>query len=204
MTAALCIAGAIALHELEDMGISISSRIVSINGCNDEKSMFAAIEQAKQAGDSVGGVVECAVTGLPVGLGEPIFDGLENRIAAAVFGIPAVKGIEFGAGFAAASMRGSEHNDPFVMGAGGAVRTATNNHGGILGGLSSGMPLVFRAAFKPTPSIGLPQKTVNLSEKVHADLVIEGRHDPCVAVRAVPCVEAAAAIAVWDLMAKEN
>ncbi len=162
--------------------------------------MRAAIAAAAKEGDSVGGVVECGITGLPAGLGEPIFDGLENRIAAAVFGIPAVKGIEFGAGFAAAAMRGSENNDPFYYDTAGAVKTRTNHHGGILGGLASGMPLVFRAAFKPTPSIVKPQRTVNLLTGQDSELVIRGRHDPCVVPRAVPCVEAAAAVAVYDLM----
>ena len=136
-------------------------------------------------GDSVGGVVECFATGLPAGLGDPMFDGVENRVARALFGIPAVRGVEFGAGFAAADMRGSAHNDPFRM-EGGRVVTETNRHGGALGGITSGMPLVVRAAFKPTPSIALAQRSVSLSRREDAPLQIRGRHDPCVVPRAVP------------------
>ena len=128
-----------------------------------------------------------------------MFEGVENRLAAALFAVPAVKGVEFGAGFAAAGMRGSEHNDPFEA-ADGMIRTRTNNHGGILGGITSGMPLVFRAAFKPTPSIGKEQDTVSLSDMKNARLTVHGRHDPCVVVRAVPVVEAAAALVLADLM----
>jgi chorismate synthase len=162
------------------------------------ESMCMEILSAKEAGDSVGGTVECCVTGLPVGIGEPVFDGLENKIAAAAFAIPAVKGIEFGNGFECAALRGSQNNDPFYFD-GGSVKTRTNNCGGIQGGLSNGMPLIFRLAFKPTPSIALEQDSVNLSSKQNVKLTVEGRHDPCVVLRAVPCVEAAAAIAVYDL-----
>ncbi|MBQ7101644.1 MAG: chorismate synthase [Clostridia bacterium] len=128
-----------------------------------------------------------------------VFDGLENRIAQAVFGIPAVKGIDFGAGFAAAAMRGSEHNDPFVLREGRVV-TETNHAGGILGGITNGMPLLFRCAFKPTPSIAREQKTVRLSTMTEEFFRVQGRHDPCIVPRAVPCVEAAAAIAVYDAL----
>ena len=126
-----------------------------------------------------------------------MFDGMENRIASIIFGIPAVKGLEFGNGFEAALLRGSQNNDSFYM-EGDRVRTRTNRHGGILGGITSGMPLVFRAAFKPTPSIGRDQQSVSLSKKEDAILAVKGRHDPCIVPRAVPCVEAAAAIAVYD------
>ena len=129
-----------------------------------------------------------------------MFGGVENKIASCVFGIPAVKGVEFGAGFEAARMRGSENNDEFYYEEDGRVRTRTNNHGGILGGITTGMPIVFRAAFKPTPSIGKPQKSISFSEKKDAVLEIKGRHDPCVVMRAVPCVEAAAAITVLDII----
>ena len=159
--------------------------------------MQAEIAQAKAEGDSVGGVIECVVDGLPAGVGEPMFGGLENLIARAVFAIPAVKGLEFGAGFAAARLRGSENNDPFRV-QNGRIVTETNNCGGILGGISTGMPVVFRAAFKPTPSISREQDSVSLSRMEHETLVIHGRHDPCIVPRAVPCVEAAAAIAVLD------
>ena len=160
-------------------------------------AMQAEIVQAKAEGDSVGGVIECVVDGLPAGVGEPMFGGLENLIARAVFAIPAVKGLEFGAGFAAARLRGSENNDPFRV-QNGRIVTETNNCGGILGGISTGMPVVFRAAFKPTPSISREQDSVSLSRMEHETLVIHGRHDPCIVPRAVPCVEAAAAIAVLD------
>ena len=134
---------------------------------------------------------------MPAGVGEPMFGGLENRISQAVFGIPAVKGIDFGAGFDAAAMRGSENNDPFYFD-GGAVKTEGNNHGGILGGISTGMPIVFRAFFKPTPSIGRQQRSVNVKTGEAVELTVKGRHDPCIVPRAVPCVEAAAAAAVYD------
>jgi chorismate synthase len=137
------------------------------------------------------------VTGFPVGYGDPMFDGLENRLAAAIFGIPGVRGVEFGAGFAAAGMLGSEHNDPWYI-ASDQVVTSSNNHGGIIGGISTGMPIILRAAFKPTASIALEQQSVDLSQNKNCSLTIEGRHDPCIAVRAVPVVEAAVAITLLD------
>ncbi|MBO7363928.1 MAG: chorismate synthase, partial [Lachnospiraceae bacterium] len=161
------------------------------------EKMTARIAEAAQEGDSVGGIVECAVTGLPAGLGDPMFDGMENRIASAVFGIPAVKGIEFGSGFEAAGMKGSEHNDPFAV-RNGQVVTETNHAGGILGGITDGMPLLFRAAFKPTPSIAKAQRSVDLRTLEAVPLEVRGRHDPYIVPRAVPAVEAAAAIAVLD------
>ena len=167
--------------------------------------MKAAIEEARMDCDSVGAVVECVVYGLPAGLGGPIFDGLEGKIARLVYSIPAVKGVEFGAGFDVAGMRGSENNDPFVM-AGDKVTLKTNKCGGILGGISVGedVPLVFDCAFKPTPSIGKTQETVDLTAKTNTVINIEGRHDPCVAPRAVPVVEAAAALAIYDEILKER
>jgi chorismate synthase len=159
--------------------------------------MREAIAAAKAEGDSLGGIVECAVLGVPAGLGDPMFDGMENRIARIVFGIPAVKGLEFGAGFGLAALRGSEANDSFVL-RGGRIETETNRCGGILGGITDGMPLSFRAAFKPTPSIAKEQRTVDLETREEKTLVIEGRHDPCIVPRAVPVVEAAAALAVYD------
>ena len=163
------------------------------------EKMKEAILKAKEEGDSVGGIVECAVFGLPGGLGGPLFDGMEGQIAKIVFGIPAVKGIEFGAGFAAAEMKGSENNDPFTL-TEGAVRTRTNHSGGILGGITDGMPLVFRAAFKPTPSIAKEQQSIDLRTMKETPLKIRGRHDPCIVQRAVPVVEAAAAVAVYDAL----
>lgn len=219
LTAPLCIAGGICIQLLAREGITVISRIAAIADVEDEgalcastaekpfptvsdergEAMRAAIAAAKADGDSVGGVIECAVLGLPAGLGGPLFGGLEGRISAAVFGIPAVKGIEFGAGFAAARMRGSENNDCFEMSAGRVV-TKSNNCGGILGGISDGMPLVFRAAVKPTPSIAAEQLTLNMKTMEETALHVPGRHDPCVVPRAVPCVEAAAAIAVYDAL----
>ena len=197
LTAPLCIAGGLALQVLEGMGIEIRAEIAAIGGDADPATMLDRIDRAREQGDSVGGVVRCVCTGVPAGVGEPMFGGLENRIACAVFGIPAVKGVDFGAGFDAAAMPGSENNDPFSFD-GGQVRTATNNHGGILGGISTGMPIVFRAFFKPTPSIGKPQRSVNMKTGEEVELRIKGRHDPCIVPRALPCVEAAAAVALYD------
>ena len=219
LTAPLCIAGGICLQVLAREGIRVISRIAAIGGVEDRGELLSStaekdfpvvdeargeamrqlIAQAKAQGDSVGGIVECAVLGLPAGLGDPMFAGMENRIASVVFGIPAVKGVEFGAGFAAAALRGSENNDPYIV-ENGLVRTAANHCGGILGGITNGMPLVFRAAFKPTPSIALEQDSVDLTTMRPAKLRVGGRHDPCIVPRAVPCVEAAAAFAVLDAL----
>ena len=165
--------------------------------------MQQAILEARQEGDSVGGIVECAAIGLPAGLGEPMFGGVENRLAAALFGIPAVKGVEFGAGFAAARLRGSQNNDPFTMNH-GRVETVSNHAGGILGGITSGMPVIVRAALKPTPSIARPQQTVSLQAGEETQLQIRGRHDPCIAHRAVPVVEAVTAAVLLDLLLEGN
>ena len=199
LTAPLCIAGGIALQLLERKGVKVSARAVRIGGETDPSKMEAAIAAARADGDSVGGVVEAEVRGLPAGVGDPIFLGLENRIAQAVFGIPAVKGIEFGEGFAAAEMKGSENNDPYGV-EDEKVVPLTNHAGGILGGLSTGAPVVFRVAFKPTPSIAKEQDSVDLATGRPVKLSVKGRHDPCVVPRAVPCVEAAAAIAVCDAL----
>ena len=197
LTAPLCIAGGIALQQIERLGVSVSARAVRIGGETDPERMEAAIAAARDAGDSVGGVVEAEVRGLPAGIGDPMFGGLENRIAQIVFGIPAVKGIEFGEGFAVVDLKGSENNDPYGV-VDGKVVALTNHAGGILGGISTGAPVVFRVAFKPTPSIAKEQDSVDLEKMEPAKLVVKGRHDPCVVLRAVPCVEAAAAIAVYD------
>lgn len=230
LTAPLCFAGAVCIQILERKGIHIGAHILSIKGVKDTpfdevqidaetlkmvtskafpvrddaagEAMQAAIAAARANADSVGGIIECAVTGLPVGVGEPMFDGLESRLAAAVFAIPAVKGVEFGKGFGVAELFGSENNDDFLYEADGTVRTKTNNHGGSLGGISSGMPLVLRVAFKPTPSIGQEQDTISISKRENDKLAIVGRHDPCIAPRAVPCVEAAAAVALLDLLCR--
>lgn len=229
LTAPLCIAGGICLQLLAQQGIRIAAHIQAAGSAKDRpfdpmgesmetldalakaplavldaaaaEAMRQEILSARAEADSVGGVIECIIQGLPAGLGDPMFWGLENRIAQAIFAIPAVKGLEFGAGFAAAGMRGSENNDAFCM-KDGAVRTKSNNHGGILGGISSGMPILFRAAFKPTPSIGQEQDTVSLSQNCETKLTVHGRHDPCIVPRAVPCVEAAAALAIYDAYLK--
>ncbi len=224
LTAPLCFAGAVCMQYLEDKGIKVGAhieRIAGISDCRydsvnvdfkdvsekefpvlcDEKGeeMQTKIEQARLDGDSVGGVIECAVTGLPAGVGEPMFDGVENVISHAVFAIPAIKGIEFGSGFAGSDMTGSENNDAFTV-CDGKIITETNNHGGVLGGITSSMPVVFRVAVKPTPSISKAQKSVNLITREEENLVINGRHDPCIVPRAVPCVEAATAVAIMNLM----
>jgi len=200
LTAPLCIAGGIAMQLLEKRGVSVNARILSIGGEKDSERMFELIDKVRTEGDSVGGIIECTVEGLCPGVGEPMFDGLENRIAQAVFAIPAVKGIEFGAGFESATMLGSECNDPFYFDGEGNVRTDGNNHGGILGGISSGMPIVFRTAIKPTPSIAKEQQSVDMEKKENCTLQVRGRHDPCIVPRALPCIEAAAAVAVYDLI----
>lgn len=189
LTAPLCIAGGICLQVLKSKGIEVSAKILTPT--EDE------ILSAKAQGDSIGGVIECTVNGVPVGLGDPMFDGMENRIAGIVFGVPSVKGIEFGSGFAGSSSRGSENNDAFYMD-GNEIRTRTNHSGGILGGITNGMPIIFRAAVKPTPSIAKEQESISLSRNEGATLSVCGRHDPCIVVRAVPCIEAATAIAVYD------
>ncbi|MGA8543443.1 MAG: chorismate synthase [Thermoplasmata archaeon] len=160
--------------------------------------MEQAIAVARREGDSLGGVVEVRIDGVPVGLGEPFFDSIESAIAHAAFAVPAVKGIEFGAGFRAARMRGSEHNDPFVY-VGDQVRTSTNHAGGILGGLATGMPVVFRVVVKPTSSIARPQPTVDLASRTPTTLGVTGRHDPCIVPRAVVVLESIAAMALTDL-----
>ena len=161
--------------------------------------MQAAIVEAKADGDSVGGVIECAVTGLPAGLGGPLFGGMEGKIAQVVYGIPAVKGVEFGAGFHSAALRGSENNDEYAV-VEGKIQTKTNNAGGILGGITTGMPLMLKAAIKPTPSILMQQQTVSLKTMEETPLQIQGRHDPCIVPRAVPVIEAAVAIAIYDTL----
>lgn len=199
LTAPLCIAGGIVLQILAQKGVTVQARAERIGGETDPERQRAAILAAKTAGDSVGGVIACEVRGMPVGVGDPMFGGLENRIAQAVFGIPGVKGIEFGDGFAASERKGSENNDPYRM-VDGKVKPVTNHAGGILGGLSTGEPITFRVAIKPTSSIAIEQDSVNLQTGENARLRVHGRHDPCIVPRAVPCVEAAAALAVYDAL----
>lgn len=230
LTAPLCFAGALALQLLEQKEIIVAAHIGQIENVFDTAPDFAAvsreelvallrkpfpvfddmagmnmrqaIEAARMEQDSVGGVIRCFVLGLPAGVGEPMFGGVENRLAAALFGIPAVRGVSFGTGFAAAGMRGSAHNDPFVMSE-GAVRTRTNHAGGVLGGITSGMPLVVNIAVKPTASISKEQDTVDLETGERVPLVIHGRHDPCIVPRAVPVVEAVTALTVLDMMLED-
>ena len=230
LTAPLCVAGGIAKQILARRGIFVGAHLASVAGICDRpfplhptaalfeevaakpfpvldeaagERMRAAILEAKNDLDSVGGVIECAAAGLPAGLGEPMFGGVENRLAAALFGIPAVKGGEFGEGFRAAELRGSENNDPFTL-EDGEIRAETNRAGGVLGGITTGMPLVLRAAVKPTPSIGKAQRTVRLSRLEAEELTIHGRHDPCVAHRAAPVVEAVTAAVLLDMLLEGN
>jgi chorismate synthase len=199
------------IHNIKDkrfdpMGVSrdeiIKLRHKKFPVLNDKKTalMIDDVNKAREAGDSLGGVIECIVTNVPAGIGSPVFEGLENSISQLVFGIPAIKGIEFGAGFGVAKMLGSQNNDEFYVDERGYVITKTNNHGGILGGISSGMPIVFRVAVKPTPSISKPQKTIDIKNLTNEELEIHGRHDPCIVPRAVPVVESAANIAVLSHM----
>ena len=225
LTAPLCIAGGICRQILARRGITVNAHVLTIGSAQDRhfdpmgeqdlsrleqlalpvlepaagEAMEQEVLQARAAGDSMGGVVECLVQGYPAGVGDPMFGGLESRLSAILFGIPAVKGLEFGAGFSAAELRGTENNDAFCLEA-GCVRTRTNHHGGILGGISSGMPILFRLAFKPTPSVAAAQRTLRLSTGEEEILEIRGRHDPCIVPRAVPVVEAAAAAALLDAL----
>ena len=221
LTAPVCIAGGLCKQWLEARGVKIAARLACVAGvCDGEMDpvtpeldkigsdfpvidpeagaqMRHKIAEARAQGDSVGGVIECYVVGLPAGLGGPMFGGLESRIASACYGIPGVKGVDFGAGFSAAYLKGSENNDPYTL-ENGVIRTKSNHAGGILGGISTGMPVIFQLAMKPTPSISRPQTTVSLSHMEETTLEVKGRHDPCIAPRAVPVAEAAAALAILD------
>ena len=223
ITAPLCIAGGLCKQWLEEMDIHIGAHINWIDDIDDNRfdpvnpnlsgvnadfpvlssvcgeQMQEAIAEATKKGDSVGGIIECAITGLPAGIGEPMFGGVESRISQIIYGIPAVKGIDFGLGFASMCHPGSYCNDTFIM-ENGTLRTETNRCGGILGGITNGMPVLFRVAIKPTPSIAKPQQTVNLQTGEATTIEIKGRHDPCIVPRAVPVVEAATAIAIYDLI----
>lgn len=231
LTAPLCIAGGIAKQILARKNIFIGAHLASVAGIADEAfdlrptqaqfdeiaqkdfpviddaqgcMMQEAILSASKDGDSVGGVIECAAVGMPAGIGNPMFDGIENRLSAAIFGIPAVKGLEFGAGFDACNMRGSENNDPYRIGENGEITTETNHAGGILGGITTGQPIVLRVGIKPTPSIAKPQKTISLTKRENAELIVHGRHDPCIANRAVPVVEAVTALVLLDYILEEQ
>lgn len=225
MTAPMCIAGGICKQILEKKGIEINAYLYSIGNTQgkgykdvdcqsfdfnsidkefpvlcptDKDKMMAEIEDARSNCDSVGGVIECVIKGVPVGSGEYMFDSIESVISNLVFAVPAVKGIEFGSGFDISRMRGSEANDSFYYDDKGSVKTKTNHNGGINGGMANGMPITFRVAIKPTPSIGKEQDTINLESKTNVKLKIEGRHDSCIVPRAVPVIEAISAIAIFD------
>ncbi len=228
LTAPLCFAGAVCAQILERRGIYTGAHIAQIHNIRDAvfdrtnvtkedllavrykgfpvinsekgEEMRADIQAAAAGGESLGGMIACACVNVPAGIGSPIFDGLENTIAQLIFGIPAVKGLEFGAGFLTAKMLGSQNNDAFYVDDNGHVKTKTNNHGGILGGISSGMPITLNVAIKPTPSISQPQETVDYSAMKNEVVNIQGRHDPCIVPRAVPCVEAAVNIAILTHM----
>jgi chorismate synthase len=221
LTAPICFAGSLAKQILARRGIEAYARIAAIGGADDsevfgaaeeyrdvsgrdfpsssaaEEPMKAVIAAAMNEGDSVGGIVEAAVFGLPGGLGEPFFGSMESSIASLLFSVPAVKGIEFGEGFRLAAMRGSEANDVLYL-EDGNIRARTNHSGGILGGITNGMPLVVRAAVKPTPSIARPQESVDTASMRGTTLQISGRHDPCIVPRAVPVIEACLAICALD------
>ncbi|MBQ7000071.1 MAG: chorismate synthase [Oscillospiraceae bacterium] len=224
LTAPLCIAGGLCIQWLAENGIRLGARIVSIGGEHDDSDVnrlapqldliqkdfpvFSAdagirmrkkIAEARADGDSLGGMIECYITGLPAGLGEPMFGGVESRIAQIVYGIPAVKSVSFGAGYLAGSMRGSQCNDAYVL-ENGTVRTLSNHAGGILGGITNGMPVIFQTVIKPTPSISRSQQSISLAKGDTQGLIITGRHDPCIVPRAVPVIEAAAAITIYDLI----
>ncbi len=225
LTAPLCVAGGLAMQLLNKREIHIGAHLYSVGNVTDSpfplypskelfetlynmripaiadgvsEKMAAVIEEAANERDSVGGIIECAVTGFPAGIGSPMFDGVENRLAAALFGVPAVKGVEFGSGFCGASRHGSENNDPFII-KDGNIRTEKNDSGGIIGGITTGMPITLKAAIKPTASIGKAQRTVNLETLEETELTVKGRHDPCIAVRAVPVIEAVTACVMLDM-----
>ena len=217
LTAALCIAGGMCKQWLDNMGVHIHAHILSVGDVQDDtfdalapqsvsegfpvintakgQQMIQRITDTRARNDSIGGTIECAVTGLPAGLGDPMFGGAENRISQIIFGIPAVKGLQFGD----TKTYGSQNNDSYRI-ENGKITTATNHCGGILGGITNGMPLIFRVQMKPTPSIGMQQETVSISGLESVKLEVKGRHDPCIVPRAVPVVEAAAAIAVFDMI----
>ena len=165
-----------------------------------ESTMREVILNSRKEGDSVGGTIECAIVGIEAGIGNPFFDSVESTLSHLLFSVPAVKGIEFGLGFDLTKMYGSESNDDYYYDDNNEVKTKTNNNGGILGGITNGMPIVFKTAIKPTPSISKKQSTINVSTKENDELVIEGRHDPCIVQRAVPVIEAVAAIGILDLL----
>lgn len=228
MTLPVCFAGAVCMQILARRGIDIAAHILSVGDVSDTPfdpvlpvcdkladhalavvsknagdKMTSLMESVSHDGDSVGGCIECKVTGVNAGLGDPIYDSVESALSYAIFGIPAIKGIEFGEGFGVCRDRGSKSNDPFVI-KDGKVVCETNNSGGIQGGITNGMPIVFRVAVKPTPSIYRPQRSVDLEKMEECELVIEGRHDSCIVPRVVPCIEAMTALVMADLITSED
>ncbi|MCQ2386481.1 MAG: chorismate synthase, partial [Clostridia bacterium] len=203
MTAPVCALGGIILQILEARGIYVTAKLASVHGETNPKKFGDVILKAKEDGDSVGGTVKCTVSGNVAGIGGPLFEGVESAVSMRIFGIPGVKGIEFGNGFDSAKKLGSENNDcPYYEG--GKIKFKTNNSGGILGGIASGEPIEFNVCLKPTPSIAKKQNTVNVKTKEDAQIEIGGRHDPCIAVRAVPVVRAMTAIAIYELLGEEE
>lgn len=227
ITAPLVFAGAVCKQILESKGIRIGAHVKSIGKVNDksffdvdltnelldeikvnelplldpkkEEEMRNTILEARKEQDSVGGTIECAVLGIEAGIGDPFFDSVESTLAHLMFSVPAVKGIEFGKGFSMSEHRGSECNDEYYYD-GDKVKTYTNNNGGITGGITNGMPILFKVGIKPTPSISKKQKTIDINEHKDAELVIEGRHDPCIVQRAIPVIEAVTAIGIMELV----
>ncbi|MDX9917590.1 MAG: chorismate synthase [Gudongella sp.] len=226
LTAPLCIAGGIAIQILKKRGVHIGAHILRMGNISDAEwdnasvtadelyaisnkdfpvisdkksnEMIDLINKLKEDGDSVGGIIECMSIGIPAGIGGLGSSSVESSISSAMFSVPGIRGIEFGAGFKAAEMHGSEHNDQFEI-KDGLIKTITNNAGGVNGGITNGMPLSFKVAVKPTSSIAKPQKSFSLSELTEKELLISGRHDPCIAVRAVPVIEAVCALVLLDL-----
>ena len=227
LTAPLVFAGSVCRQILQKRGIMIGAHISSVGGILDDSFDFVnisaellkdlsldffpvinqeiklkmqrEIQKTKSDDDSVGGTVECAVIGVPAGVGNPIFDNIESKISSVIFGIPGVKGVEFGNGFKGSEIKGSDNNDEFIL-KNNEIKTLTNNHGGILGGITSGMPIIFKTAFKPTPSIKKAQRTVNIKNNWEEEIHINGRHDPCIAIRGASVIESSAAIAIMDFI----
>ena len=226
ITAPLCIAGGIALQILKRRGVTIAAHLSSVGGIVDDEwddinpninelekiaknefpvinniqgeKMKELIHKIREEGDSIGGEITCMAVGLPVGIGEPNYSSFESMMARAIFSVPGIRGISFGTGFGAANMKGSEHNDEFEL-VDGRVRTITNHSGGVVGGITNGMPMKFKVCMKPASSISKTQKSFSITEKSEKDLTVEGRHDPCIAIRAVPVIEAVCALVILDL-----
>lgn len=231
ITAPLCIAGGIALQILKRRGVTIAAHLSNIGGIEDEswdsvnarkedlekvsKKEFPVISEdsgdrmkelilkIREEGDSIGGEITCMALGLPVGLGEPNYSSFESMMARGIFSVPGIRGISFGTGFGATTMKGSKHNDEYEL-VDGNVRTTTNHCGGVVGGITNGMPVIFKVGMKPASSISKPQKSFSITEGIETELLVEGRHDPCIAIRAVPVIEAMCALVILDLWEVNN